>query len=564
MSHSIRRRPGGLRRLRSLLAVAAVMGMAVAPALVTSAAGAQSEDETIPEKLIRSGPMTPQKAELLGKTVDFGPNCDPETGRVKLPSIYAPPCVSFKGRNGGSTSEGVTEDTIKVVAYVGDPAKDPLLAAQIRGAGADLGVPAIKDTIQGYFDMYNEVFEQYGRKFEVEFFDGTGSGADTTAAKADAIAIAAKKPFAVVGGPLQSTAVFADELASRGVVCVGNCALALPQEIIDEQAPYLYSNGPSPEEAGRLAGELIGKIAGRGTAEYAGDPDLHDKKRVFGLAHYDTPDGQYEGLFKTFRDALAKHGVKLKSESSFFLDPNRSQEYARTIITKFKDAGVTTVIYTGDPLTPASFTTEATKQDYSPEWVLGPSVLGDTTIFARTYDQEQWANGFGVSLIPARLEEAETEAVRLYDWFHGEEPPSNTRGVIHPGIDIVARAVHMAGPKLTPKAFRDGLFRYPVTGGGATTPQSSFGKHGFWPFTDYNNWDDAALIWWDPALTGKSEVGDEGQGVYRYANQGKRYTLGTGPTKADSGLFEDSTSVTIFEQSPPESTPPDYPSPAGG
>ncbi len=86
------------------------------------------------EELIRSGPMTPQKAELLGEEVDFGPNCDTETGRIKLPTVYAPPCVEpFDGDNGGATTPGVTADEILIVRYETDPALDPLVP---RSSGA--------------------------------------------------------------------------------------------------------------------------------------------------------------------------------------------------------------------------------------------------------------------------------------------------------------------------------------------------------------------------------------------------------------------------------------------
>jgi len=564
MSHSSSRRPGGRRRARSFLIVCIAV-LTVVPALAATAAGAQTTDDTISEKLIRSGPMTPQKAELLGKTVEFGENCDTTTGRVKLPSLYAAPCVEpFTGKNGGATSPGVTADSIKIIAYVADPSKDPLLAATIKDAGADVGAQGVKDTMQGYVDGYNKIYELYGRKVDLEFFDATGAAADTTAAKADAIAIASKKPFAVIGGPQQSTTVFSDELAARGVVCVGTCATAVPNTIQQDHAPYIWSDGPNPEEGALLAGEMISKIAPPGKAKFAGDPDLKNKKRVYGVAHYDTPDGQYAGLYKQLASTLKKNGINVKSEASFFLDVNKLQESARTIITKFKNAGVTTVIYTGDPLSPATITKEATAQDYSPEWILGPSVLADTAIFGRTFDQDQWKNAFGVSLIPGRGADETQEALKLYRWFTGEEPPSNTRGVINPSIHLLFRGIHLAGPKLTPKTFRDGEFRYPITGDGAVAIQQSFGDHGIWPFTDYSGSDTAAIIWWDPEAKGQDEVGADGDGLYRYANEGQRYSVGEFPSETESGLHDDASSVTIFDTLPPADTPPDYPSPATG
>ena len=205
------RRARTARRRLSWVAALAVVSVVVGT-LAATAGAAPSDDTADAQKnaaLVKAGPMTPEKAELLGKTVDFGPNCDATTDRVKLPTVYAPPCVQpFTGKNGGGTSPGVTDKAVKVVVWVGDPAKDPVLAGQIIAAGASLDTNTIKATWQGYVDIYNSVLELYGRKIDVEFFDGTGSGADTAAAKSDAIAIADKKPFAVMGGPAQSGSVF--------------------------------------------------------------------------------------------------------------------------------------------------------------------------------------------------------------------------------------------------------------------------------------------------------------------------------------------------------------------
>jgi hypothetical protein len=557
------RRSGTAPTRRYLVAIAAVTLVVAAACHSSGSSSSGGGKVKSNEALIKSGPMTPEKAKLLGKSnVDFGPNCDTKTGRVKIPSVYAPPCVQpFRGNNGGATSQGVTANEIKVVFYTGDPSKDPLLAGQIRAAGASLDIQPIRDTFQGYVDIYNKLFELSGRKISVEFYLGTGSGSDTAAAKADAIAIADKKPFAVIGGPAQSTTVFSDELASRGVLCLGTCALAVPQKLSDAHTPYLYTDGPSPEEAALLTAELVGKQAGPGKAQYAGDP-LKNKKRVYGLVHYDTPDGQYQGLFNTLKAGLKKYGITPKADVSFFLDPSKLQENARTIVTKMKDAGVTTAIYTGDPLTPASLTKEATAQNFHPEWIVGPTVLADTSIFARTFDQDQWNHAFGIALVPGRVPQNLNGSWFLYNWFHGAPPPNNTYGVISPGVLLFARGVQLAGPKLTPQTFRDGLFRYPPSGGDPVNPQQSWGKHGVWPFVDYYGSDDAAILWWDPNATGEDEIGHVGKGLYRYANGAKRYTLGHFPSKAQGGLYDTAKSVTIFQQLPPAAARPDYPSPA--
>ncbi|HEV8206906.1 MAG TPA: hypothetical protein VGR04_09480 [Acidimicrobiia bacterium] len=563
--HSVRR-SRGVRRFTSFFAVV-VSVVIVAGLLAAAAAASPASDEADAQKnkaLVESGPMTPQKAKLQGKTdIDFGPNCDTTTGRVKIPSVYSPPCVQpFTGKNGGATSQGVTGDEIKIVVYNTDPQKDPLVAGQLRAAGAETNLNSIEATWQGYVDIYNRLFELYGRKISVEFFTGTAASSDSAAAKADAIAIAEKKPFAVLGGPQQSTSVFSDELAHRGVMCIGTCATAVPQKLVEGNKPYVLTFGPSPEQSATLTAEFVGKQVGKGKAQYAGDDATKAKNRVYGIVHYDTPDGQYKGLFETLKSQLKKYKITPKADQSFFLDLSRAQETARTVVTKMKDAGVTTIIYTGDPLMPGSITKEATAQDFNPEWIIGPTVLADTSIFGRTYDQTQWAHAFGIALVPGRTVQDINGTYYLYQWFHGSPPPNNTYGVINPSILEFANGVMLAGPKLTPQSFRDGLFRYPPSGGDAINPQLSWGKHGAWPSTDYNGSDDAGLLWWDPSAVGEDEVRQTGNGLYRYADGAKRYTRGKFPAKGQGGLFDTAASVTVFEQLPATAPRPDYPPPS--
>jgi ABC-type branched-subunit amino acid transport system substrate-binding protein len=516
------------------------------------------------EDLIRSGPMTPQKAELEGKKVDFGPNCDTTTGRIKLVSVYAPPCVEpFTGDNGGATASGVTGDTVKVIFYRTDPKLDPLTAATVAGAGADTDPKDASDTVEQFATLYNKLFETYGRKVDVEVFTGTGAPDDVEKAKADAIAIAAKKPFMVIGGPAQASQVFASELASRKVICGPVCALALSDSFAKQYAPYLWQAGPTPEQANDLAAELIGNLAGPGKAAMAGDAATKAKDRVYAVLHYDDAAGDYAESFKSLKKSLADRDINLKTDIQFTLDLAKAQENARTYIAKLKDAGVTTVIYTGDPLTPGSLTKEATAQNYHPEWILGSSVLMDTSIFARQTDPNQWKNGFGIGLTGARGEQKTDGAFRIYDWAYGGLPPSNTANVLEPPIRTVFTGIMLAGPKLTADTFADGLYRYPHSGGGPTEPGTSRGdSQKIWPGMDWGGSDDAAVIWFDPAAKGTDEVGNEGTGLYRYADGGKRYTLGHFPkTAAEAGLFDDASSVTVFKNVPKEDTTPDYPPP---
>ena len=243
--------------------IAAVVALVIGAIAVFGGGGGDDGDDgptdaaTSGDELILSGPMTPQRAELEGEDPDFGPNCDTDTGRIKLVSIYAPPCVvPFEGDNGGATYAGVTEDEIKVVYYASDPALDPLTAATISSAGANVNPETAAETVAGFVGLYNALFETYGRTVVVEAYTGTGAGDDVEAARADAIAIAEMEPFAVIGGPQQASPVFASELASKGIVCGPSCATALPEEIVEEYEPYIWQAGPTPDQAASLAATL--------------------------------------------------------------------------------------------------------------------------------------------------------------------------------------------------------------------------------------------------------------------------------------------------------------------
>jgi hypothetical protein len=516
-------------------------------------------------ELVRTGPMTWQKAQDEGRTedIDWGPNCDTELGTVKLPVVGAPPCVEpFTGDNGGATSAGVTEDEVRIVYYQTNPTLDRTGTALVQATGADVDPETARQAIQGYVDLYNEVFESYGRQVVVETYTGSGASDDAESARADAIEIAESEPFAVIGGPALATEAFATELASRDVVCFLSCAGQMPEETVEEYYPYLWQLGQTPEQAVALAAEAFGNLAGPGPAELAGDEETQEQDRAYAIVHYDTPDGDHEPVFEEFRAQLADNGIDLETDVPYELDPAETQEDARTIISRLKEADVTTVIFYGDFLMPAALTAEASEQDYHPEWLLGPNVLMDTAVFARQADGEQWRNGFGLSFLGTRGETSTQSAWHVYEWAYGEPPPNNTVGLIDGYIRSLFTGIHLAGPELTPETFRDGLFRNPPTDGGPTTLQATAGDHGIWPELDLGGIDDVALLWWDPDATGDDEAGNAGQGMYRYANGGERYTLGNLPTSfEDAGLFDDDSSVTVYDRLPEEDVPPEYPPP---
>ncbi len=553
-------RPSAAKRYGPLIAIVAIVVVVAIIVAVTNSSDNKKASTSTTTAAAGNGKAPWPLFDKADTKTNWGPNCDTKTGQVKIPWQYSPPCAKqFTGNNGGATADGVTADSVKIVVYQGDPAKNPLQAATVSKAGADVSPATARKTYDGYFKLFSQYLNLYGRKLDIQYFPGTGGPMDEVTARADADAIADMHPFAVISGPNQ-TPVWAEELTSRHVLCLGNCSLAVPTKTVTANQPYLWGDGPTPEQAALMTSKLVvNQLKGK-NAVYGGDA-VKNKKRVFAVTHYDTVDGQQKDAYAALRTALTAGGVKIAADLPFQLDLARGQENARVMIAKLKDAGVTTVIYTGDPLTPANLTKEATAQNYYPEWVIGSNVLVDIAVFGRTYDQDQWQHAFGLALTPARVNQNVNPAYSLYKWFNGTPPPDNTYGVILGDLRQIVLGIHETGPNLTPTTFKDALFNAPIAGGSPLAPLLSRGNHGLWPGTDWGGSDDTGLIWWNRTARGENEIGAVGDGLYEYTSMGKRWTLDKMPT-TDPGLFDTAKSVTIFDSVPKAAEVPNYPSPA--
>jgi hypothetical protein len=503
-------------------------------------------------------PITWAEAKKAGTTAkyDWGPNCDTKLGRVKVPSVYAPPCeVARPGVEGGATYQGVTATTITVVAYeLADDDLSASLSAQLDS------VPAARDTRENLLAMFESRFNLWGRK--VKLVRMKGSGSDETSARADAVKVATEiKAFASLGGPGQESA-YAEELASRHVVCVA-CGLSLPDSAFQKNAPYMWGNLQTPEQFLLNVGDYVTKRLLDKPAEFAGDEALRKKKRVFGVVHFEQDPPVFSGVEEEMAKKGAKVGYKNAITLTYQLVISELAEKARVLIARLKEKHVTTVIFLGDPIMPIYLTKAATSQGFFPEWMMTGTVLTDTTVFGRLYDQKQWAHAFGLSSLAARTPPQQGEGWRLHKWYTGKDPEAvKTVGVIMEPLRVLMLGIHMAGPNLTPETFRDGLFAYPPSGGTPTAPQLSFGKHGFFPNPDFNAVDDMQEVWWNAKAHGPDEQTKEGDGMMEFADGGKRYLPGAMPTGPPHAFVEEG-AVDLYPSIPKDERPPDYPPPPG-
>ena len=546
---------GGLARYWPVAAVVVVVAAALG---VGALVGGGDEEEGDSGTAAPASGTAPALAAFPDEDPLEAPDCDPETGLLAIPSIYAPECVPLwpEGRdNGGATAPGVTADEIVVALYVAEVSAETEDAiSELEGEDAPTEEEEAEYR-QQVVEAYSALYETYGREVTVVEVQASGEGNDEAAARSDAIRIADEiGAFAVIGGPGQ-TNVFAETLADREVLCL--CLASQPQEVYEEMAPYAWGALMASTQGYVHRADFVAGLAGE-PAEFAGDEAFQETERSFGLVYYETADGAYGPGVDFFEEQLAEDGIELAARIPYVLDMSRTAEDAATIIARLKDEGVTSVIFAGDPFFPASLTAAATEQDYWPEWLLTGSTGTDTATAARQYDQEQWANAFGISYLLARLDPTYAEEVavdqNLVAWYLGEPLEA------YPNIFDFGRlflGIHLAGPELTAETYRDGMFAWGGLDGHVTAFGASYGTE-LWPWPDYAGADDVTLVWWDPEAEGEAENGDEGTGLYRYVDGGSRFL--PGDLDASSVSFFDEAGTSLFlDETPEQDLPPEYP-----
>jgi hypothetical protein len=543
-----------------LAAIAAVV--AVVGAVLLLGGGGDDEDATATTSPGEDVELPPNVlpfsvAEERGEVddIDWGERCDTETGVLALPLNPPPECFApYDGLGGGDTATGVTNDSIKVVVYVPQE-NDPILSFIYAQVGNDDTPTQTFETYENYNRLLATYMETYGRDVELVRYDATGSVSDEVAAVTDAETIARDlQPFVVIGGPALTNA-FAETLAANQVMCI-SCTPGQTIEWYEDKAPYVWDIQKNANQTAILAAEYVGKRLAEGPAEFGGD-EVKDRERVFGLI-YLSSSPQSEEIREQFESTLRDDYDVTFAEVASFQDPVSLAGQAREILARMKSAGVTTILYNGDPLAPQTLTENATAQDYFPEWVITGSALVDTSIFGRTYDQAQWRHAFGPSNLFARVSPEVAGSVFLYRWFYGEDPPARTSApLILPNLQFLYAVLQGTGTELTPEMFERVIFSADIIEGNVLSPQISWGERGIWPGVDYAGVDDQTEVWWDPDAVGVDETGREGTGLWAYVDGGRRYLPGEWPAERPR-VFDPEGAVTVYEDLPEGIVLPDY------
>ncbi len=512
----------------------------------------------------------PKPGKWIGSAAALeSPNCDPETGTIRIKLIARVPCAApvDADDNGGASSTGVTRDSIKVVIVAAnDPNTVPSDPAQsfLGGTNQATGQPGkLADALTSQTEMLSQFYETYGRKLDVEFYVRTGL--DEASQRADALAIAEKRPFAVMA----ALPITGQLLADKKIITFDTPSAP---EVVAAQAPYRGSWTTDYVATSLMAAEVLGKQLWGGKAEWAGDESMHGKPRRFGIVYPGRGDGNPYPDIKLFESTVKRYGggtiaTKVEYTGATGADTaeidNKNQQNAIPIIAKLKDAGVTTVVAIASSSMLRGLTFASTQQEYEPEWFCAEWFNCSFDFFARRLDQGQWAHAFGVgSLYPAIEGDAVDGQSQLFQWYWGTSQGTSS-SYMFSLINNLYMGVHMAGPKLTPATFRAGLFAKPLMGGAAAgsvaSLQNGYGPRVGLPYDGFAaSGSDAGLWWYNAEIEGNSNVFKvSGKGKAMWMFGGQRYRPGKFPD-GPQPYFDPDEAIAFLPPTADQDLIPDY------
>jgi hypothetical protein len=441
---------------------------------------------------------------------------------------YSPPCIAFTGDNGGTTSTGVSRDTITVSIRQLDLGSAAQAFARISGDIVQEDPQALYDTIQAYVDYFNAKFQFYGRQLKLQYFDGQGSlldellGSGREAALADATRASTEVgAFAELNG---LTLPYADALAQRGVVSFG--APYPSREWHVDRRPYVWSYFPDGTNVIRsVAAWMRSRIDPSAPAQYGG-PEVNGKTRRIAIVSPENPE--YGQSVDEFVRLMKEYGIPLVADLRYQLDLGTMPNQASSIIARLKDAQATTVIAGTDPIMLAiGLLAKANEQDYNPEWITGGLAFVDQDLVGQLFDPAQWQHAFGIAYNAQVQSRGTSYAYNAYKQMRPNSEPSQLFEQIYYQVYLLAIGVQMAGPNLNPQTFEAGMFRY--------GPHQ--GPMGLWRFGpgDYTSTDDFREVWWDAKATSPQ---NNDVGAWKELNGGARYTFENPPPKGPAPFFK--------------------------
>jgi hypothetical protein len=481
---------------------------------------------------------TPQAQQKAAAATSTTTTVEDSTGVIDVPRVkrcvgdpprqiedpQSPPCVAYwKGDNGGATSKGVTATEIKIAW--------------------PSSLPPVQDA-QKYTSFFNSRFQFYGRKLVVQDF-GAGGGlfatGDVSTQIADAVhADEEMHAFASLSYPFGQGDVhnYYDELARRKVVTVDSTMTVKTEKENYNRADlegYQWGYYPSVDKLERNLGtwacqSLAGHPAIHAGIDFQGTPVAPAPNRTFGVVVQQR--FSHKADTSSLLETLSRCGVVPPVEVRNIDDGTDSSP---NIVSKFQSQRISTIICICNGDVYGALMTAADSARYAPEFlVFGGLGQDDDSNFAhKHYPPSAFPHIFGI--------EGNNKINPTTDepWFWAlKEADGGTSagdyGTFNLGYSLqhmeeyeqmllLASGIQLAGPRLTPQTFKEGLMRAKFPNPGAGAPPYYQGRVGFGP-GDHTMIDDVALVWYDTTRTSYT-LGVAG--TLCYIGKGQRWSATT-------------------------------------
>ncbi|MGH2760365.1 MAG: hypothetical protein ACRDKJ_12510, partial [Actinomycetota bacterium] len=220
-------------------------------------------------------------------------------------------------------------------------------------------------------------------------------------------------------------------------------------------------------------------------------------------------------------DDLADCGVdpipSTYSKSGYAVDSDDTGTEAIEAVARFRDAGVTTVLYVG---TETRFGNAADAIKWYPEIVVAGDLENDNNFIGTVQNQNAWRNAWAMTYHVRinRLEDspgyrAYKEGYPSGDDFGGVFARDQYRDVFQ-----LFQGIQVAGPRLTPASVNKGFHAIPERA--STDP---FTPAFYFDPDDYTSTKDGAEQWWD--TNGRTATSNQ-PGCWRMVREGRRFLAG--------------------------------------
>ncbi len=435
---------------------------------------------------------------------------------------YSPPCVTFSGSNGGATSPGVSATQINVTyRNTADSESFQQTLAELGGASITDSTADIERTINALATYFDTHFQFYGRKLNIEYYNGQGNETNellgTGQQQADADAVTAGQSlhaFAELNG---TTEPYDVALAGQHVLSFG--APYLSGSFMAQYAPYMWSIDTEGNDVVAATEEFAIKSLAGGNANYAGG-SLKGQPRKIAIIAPSNP--WYQQCANSAVQQAAAAGQPITDDIQYQLDLSTLSSQAATIVSKLQNDGITTVVCGCDPVFPVYLTSRAQEQSYTPEWVVAGVALTDNDIVGQLFQQDEWSHAFGVTYQGPIEPKQSTFGYAAYKSVSPSSEPANAVDIIYAQMLEMAIGIQEAGPDLTPQSFEAGMRAYPGSQVGA--PNALYGSWAF-PTGHFSPQVDSALIYWDP-----NKISPYNGKTGAYVIMSPRYKTGQYPT----------------------------------